>query len=183
MSSIFSNTKEAFSLKSNFELNRALFLFRIIGNKSFVKITTSLTRFALKYNLPFTSLIKITVFDHFCGGLNEKECIPLIQKLYNKNVFSVLDFSTEGFETEEEFDLCLEKKISIIDFVKGKKEIPFVVFKPTCLGSFSLFSKVSSNVILNKEEKLKWSRVVERFEKICKKASQENIKILIDASN
>lgn len=181
MSSIFSNTKEAFSLKSNFELNRALFLFRIIGNKSFVKITTSLTKFALKYNLPFTSLIKITVFDHFCGGLNEKECIPLIKKLYHKKVFSVLDFSTEGFETEEEFDLCLEKKISIIDFVKGKKQIPFVVFKPTCLGSYSLFSKVSSNVILNNEEKLKWSRVIQRFEKICKKASQENIKILIDA--
>ena len=66
-----------------------------------------------------------------------------IKKLYHKNVFSVLDFSTEGFETEEEFDLCLEKKISIIDFVKGKKEIPFVVFKP------SLKKEVFTKIIVN----------------------------------
>ena len=181
MNNIFSNTKEAFSLKSNFELNRAYFLFKIIGNQSVVKLMTSLTNFSLKFNLPVTPIIKATVFDHFCGGVTQEDCISVIEKLYKKNVCSVLDFSTEGFINEIEFDNCLNKKLSIIDFIKNKNEVPFAVFKPTCLGSTDLFIKMSSGLSLTDSENDSWSRVVDRFEKVCEKAFSENIKILIDA--
>ena len=181
MNNIFSNTKEAFSLKSNFELNRAYFLFKIIGNQSVVKLMTSLTNFSLKFNLPVTPIIKAIVFDHFCGGVSQEDCIPLIEKLYKKNVCSVLDFSTEGFTNEIEFDNCLNKKLSIIDFIKNKKEVPFAVFKPTCLGSTDLFIKISSGLALTDSENDSWSRVVDRFERVCEKAFFENVKILIDA--
>ena len=181
MNNIFSDTKEAFSLKSNFELNRAFFLFRIIGNSTFVKLTTSLTKFALKFHLPVTPIIKATVFDHFCGGVSEEDCIPVINKIFDKNVYSVLDFSTEGFDSEKEFDECLRKKISIIDFIKNRKEIPFAVFKPTCLGSTELFKKVSKFEKLNNSENDSWNRVIQRFDQVCSKAFKENIKILIDA--
>ena len=181
MNNIFSNTKEAFSLKSNFELNRAYFLFKIIGNQSVVKLMTSLTNFSLKFNLPVTPVIKATVFDHFCGGVSQEDCIPVIEKLYKKNVCSVLDFSTEGFINEIEFDNCLNKKLSIIDFIKNKNEVPFAVFKPTCLGSTDLFIKMSSGLALTDSENDSWSRVVDRFEKVREKAFSENVKILIDA--
>ena len=181
MNNIFSNTKEAFSLKSNFELNRAYFLFKIIGNQSVVKLMTSLTNFSLKFNLPVTPVIKATVFDHFCGGVSQEDCIPVIEKLYKKNVCSVLDFSTEGFINEIEFDNCLNKKLSIIDFIKNKNEVPFAVFKPTCLGSTDLFIKMSSGLALTDSENDSWSRVVDRFERVCEKAFSENVKILIDA--
>lgn len=181
MNNIFSNTKEAFSLKSNFELNRAYFLFKIIGNQSVVNLMTSLTNFSLKFNLPVTPVIKATVFDHFCGGVSQEDCIPVIEKLYKKNVCSVLDFSTEGFINEIEFDNCLNKKLSIIDFIKNKNEVPFAVFKPTCLGSTDLFIKMSSGLALTDSENDSWSRVVDRFEKVCEKAFSENVKILIDA--
>ena len=181
MNNIFSNTKEAFSLKSNFELNRAYFLFKIIGNQSVVKLMTSLTNFSLKFNLPVTPIIKATVFDHFCGGVTQEDCISVIEKLYKKNVCSVLDFSTEGFINEIEFDNCLNKKLSIIDFIKNKNEVPFAVFKPTCLGSTDLFIKMSSGLALIDSENDSWSRVVDRFEKVCEKAFSENVKILIDA--
>ena len=181
MNNIFSNTKEAFSLKSNFELTRAYFLFKIIGNQSVVKLMTSLTNFSLKFNLPVTPVIKATVFDHFCGGVSQEDCIPVIEKLYKKNVCSVLDFSTEGFINEIEFDNCLNKKLSIIDFIKNKNEVPFAVFKPTCLGSTDLFIKMSSGLALTDSENDSWSRVVDRFEKVCEKAFSENVKILIDA--
>jgi proline dehydrogenase len=181
LNNIFSNTKEAFSLKSNFELNRAYFLFKIIGNQSVVNLMTSLTNFSLKFNLPVTPVIKATVFDHFCGGVSQEDCIPVIEKLYKKNVCSVLDFSTEGFINEIEFDNCLNKKLSIIDFIKNKNEVPFAVFKPTCLGSTDLFIKMSSGLALTDSENDSWSRVVDRFEKVCEKAFSENVKILIDA--
>lgn len=181
MNNLFSDTKEAFSLKSNFELNRAFFLFKIIGNSTFVKLSTSLTNFALKFHLPVTPIIKATVFDHFCGGVSEEDCIPVINKMFIKNVYSVLDFSTEGFNSEKEFDDCLRKKISIIEFAKNRKEIPFAVFKPTCLGSKDLFKKVSKFEKLNELENDSWNRVIQRFDKVCCKAFKQNIKILIDA--
>ena len=181
MNNLFSDTKEAFSLKSNFELNRAFFLFKIIGNSTFVKLSTSLTKFALKFHLPVTPIIKATVFDHFCGGVSEEDCIPVINKMFIKNVYSVLDFSTEGFNSEKEFDDCLRKKISIIEFAKNRKEIPFAVFKPTCLGSKDLFKKVSKFEKLNELENDSWNRVIQRFDKVCSKAFKQNIKILIDA--
>ena len=181
MNNLFSDTKEAFSLKSNFELNRAFFLFKIIGNSTFVKLSTSLTNFALKFHLPVTPIIKATVFDHFCGGVSEEDCIPVINKMFIKNVYSVLDFSTEGFNLEKEFDDCLKKKTSIIEFAKNRKEIPFAVFKPTCLGSTDLFKKVSKFEKLNELENDSWNRVIQRFDKVCSKAFKQNIKILIDA--
>jgi len=181
LNNLFSDTKEAFSLKSNFELNRAFFLFKIIGNTTFVKLSTVLTNFALKFHLPVTPIIKATVFDHFCGGVSEEDCVPVINKMFDKNVQSVLDFSTEGFDSEKEFDDCLRKKISIIEFAKNKKEIPFAVFKPTCLGSTDLFKKVSKFENLNDSENDSWNRVIQRFDQVCSKAFKENIKILIDA--
>lgn len=52
MEKIFNNTENAFILKSDAELNRAHFLFKMIGNPSLVKVGTSLTNFALKLHLP-----------------------------------------------------------------------------------------------------------------------------------
>ena len=181
LNNIFSNTKEAFSLKSDFELLRAQFLFKIIKNKTLVKVSTFLTNFALKFYLPVTPIIKMTVFNHFCGGVSELDCNPVIKKMYDKKVSSVLDFSTEAFNSEIEFDNCYDKKISIIEFIKYRSEIPFAVFKPTCLGSLDLFKKKTKGEDLNFEENLLWIKVVERFEGVCQKAYDNDIKILIDA--
>ena len=181
MNNIFSNTKEAFSLKSNFELLRAQFLFNIIENRTLVKFSTLLTNFALKFYLPVTPIIKMTVFNHFCGGVSELDCNPVIKKMYDKSVSSVLDFSTEAFNSEIEFDNCYDKKIAIIEFIKDRPEIPFAVFKPTCLGSLDLFKKKTIDEDLSDKDNILWKRVVERFKGVCQKAYDNNIKILIDA--
>ena len=181
LNNIFSNTKEAFSLKSNFELLRAQFLFNIIKNRTLVKFSTLLTNFALKFYLPVTPIIKMTVFNHFCGGVSELDCNPVIKKMYDKSVSSVLDFSTEAFNSEIEFDNCYDKKIAIIEFIKGRPEIPFAVFKPTCLGSLDLFKKKTIDEDLSDKDNILWKRVVERFKGVCQKAYDNNIKILIDA--
>ena len=181
MDSIFNNTEQAFSLKTNFELLRAKFLFKIIQNKFLVKISTAMTNIALKLNLPVNSIIKLVVFNHFCGGTSENDCNAIIKKMYSKNVNSVLDFSTEAFISEIEFDNCFDKKISLIEFIKKRKDIPFAVFKPTCLGKIELFKKVSKGESLKSEELKKWKRVVERFEGVCQKAFDCDVKVLIDA--
>ena len=181
MNNIFSNTKDAFSIKTDFELLRAHFLFKIIENRFLVKIGASLINFSLKFYIPITPLIKVTVFNHFCGGVSESDCNPVINKMYDKNVCSVLDFSTEAFKNETEFDKCFKKKLSVIDFIKNRVDIPFTVFKPICLGRLGLFEKVSSDKKLNVMEEEEWGRVQFRFEGVCQKAFDNNVKILIDA--
>lgn len=180
MEKIFNNTENAFSLKSNAELNRAHFLFQMIGKPSLVKIGTSLTNFALKFHLPVEGLIRKTVFDHFCGGVNEQDCLKVVEKMYTKGVSSVLDYSVEGKEEEEQFDACLAMTLKTIDFAKENKAIPFAVFKPTGLGKIDLYEKVGAKLPLSSSEQYEWNRVVARFEKICQYAFDHNVQILID---
>ena len=90
--SIFDNTEIAFTLKSDSELERAYFLFKMISIEPLVKIGTSATKFALNMHLPIEGLIRSTVFDHFCGGINENDCMPVVHNLYDVGVYSVLDY-------------------------------------------------------------------------------------------
>ena len=118
MDNFFNNTQIAFSLKSDTELDRAYFLFKMIANQPLVRIGTAVTNFAIKAHLPVEGLIRATVFDHFCGGISEDDCIPVIDKMYTKGVSSVLDYSVEGKEDEGHFDEALQKILKIIDFLK-----------------------------------------------------------------
>ena len=101
---LFENTEVAFRLKSDSELERAYFLFRMIANEPLVKIGTAVTKFALNIHLPVEGLIRSTVFDHFCGGVNQADCMPVVDKLHEAGVYSVLDYSVEGKEAEQQFD-------------------------------------------------------------------------------
>jgi proline dehydrogenase len=180
MDKIFNNTEKAFSLKSNSELNRAHFLFQMIGKPALVKIGTSLTNFALKFHLPVEGIIRKTVFDHFCGGVSEQDCLQVVAKMHTKGVSSVLDYSVEGKEEEAQFDACLKMTLKTIDFAKENKAIPFAVFKPTGLGRIDLYEKVGIKATLSTTEQEEWNRVVARFEKICQYAFDNDVKILID---
>ena len=181
MDKIFNNTEVAFSLKSDTELERAYFLFKLIESQPLVKIGTAVTNFALKAHLPVEGLIRSTVFDHFCGGVNEHDCLSVVDKMYTKGVSSVLDYSVEGKEEESQFDSALEMILKTVDFAKERMAIPFAVFKPTGFGRIALYEKVGSGAELNEKEKEEWSRVVARFDKVCKIAHDKDVALLIDA--
>lgn len=181
MRNIFNNTQIAFSLKSDTELDRAYFLFKMIANEPLVRIGTAVTNFAIKANLPVEGLIRATVFDHFCGGVNEDDCISVVDKMYSKGVSSVLDYSVEGKEEEEQFDAVLEKTLKLIDFAKEKKAIPFAVFKPSGFGRLALYQEIGEGKKLNAAETEEWNRVVARFEKVCKTSYDNDVALLIDS--
>ena len=179
--SIFENTEVAFKLKSDSQLERAYFLFKMIANEPLVKIGTVVTKFALKAHLPVEGLIRSTVFDHFCGGVNENDCMPVVESLSKLGVKSVLDYSVEGKEGEEQFNSTLNKVIELTAFSKINNAMPFSVFKPSGLGRFELFQKVTENIELSNQEVIEWSQVKKRFDVASNSASQANIKLLIDA--
>ena len=179
--SLFENTATAFALKSDSELERAYFLFKMISSQPLVRIGTAATNFALKANLPVEGLIRSTVFDHFCGGVNEEDCLSVIDKLYTKGVSSVLDYSVEGKEVEEEFDNALEKILKIIHFCDERDAMPIVVFKPTGFGRFLLYQKKTEGIELTASENDEWNRIVGRFNAVCKLAKEKDVEVLIDA--
>ncbi|WP_418638749.1 proline dehydrogenase family protein [Winogradskyella sp.] len=178
--SLFENTETAFELKSDSELERAYFLFKMISSEPLVRIGTAATNFALKAHLPVEKLIRATVFDHFCGGVNEDDCLPVIDKLYTKGVSSVLDYSVEGKSVENQFDNALAKILKIINFCDEREAMPIVVFKPTGFGRFLLYQKKTEGVVLTSEEEAEWGRIVGRFDAVCKLAKEKDVEVLID---
>lgn len=181
MENIFNNTQVAFALKTDTELDRAYFLFKMIDNEPLVRIGTAVTNFALKAHLPVEGLIRATVFDHFCGGINEEDCLTVVDKMFSKGVSSVLDYSVEGKEEEEQFDAALEMTLKTVEFAKERQAIPFAVFKPTGLGRFYLYEKIGQKQPLTLAEKAEWNRVIARFDLICKTAHEKEVALLIDA--
>jgi len=177
---LFDNTKIAFELKSDSELERAYFLFKMISHQPLVRIGTAATNFALKAKLPVESLIRSTVFDHFCGGVNEDDCLPVIDKMYTRGVCSVLDYSVEGKEDEKAFDAAMEKTLKIIRFSDEKEAMPIAVFKPTGFGRFHLYQKKGEGKEFTGAENKEWDRVVARFDKVCKLANEKDVEVLID---
>ena len=178
---IFDDTEIAFSLKTDSELERAYFLFKMISIEPLVRIGTAATNFAIKAHLPIEGLIRSTVFDHFCGGVNEEDCLSVIDNMYQKGVSSVLDYSVEGKESEKEFDSAKDKILKIIDFANEIDAIPIAVFKPSGFGRFYLYEKISSGEALTENEEEEWSRVLERYDAVCKKAKANDVAVLIDA--
>ena len=180
MENIFNNTEVAFALKSDSELERAYFLFKLIESQPLVRIGTAVTNFALKAHLPVEGLIRSTVFDHFCGGVNENDCLSVVDKMFTKGVSSVLDYSVEGKEEEAQFDAALEMTLKTIEFAKERNAIPFAVFKPTGFGRFALYQKIGEGKALTNEGQEEWNRVVARFEKVCQTAHEKDVALLID---
>ena len=180
MASLFENSERAFILKSDKELKRAHFLFKMISNPSLVRIGTAATKFALKAKLPVEGLIRSTVFDHFCGGVTDKDCLPVVDKLYGVGVSSVLDYSVEGKEEEAQFDACLTKVVELTDFAEHREAMPISVFKPTGLGRFAIWQKKTEGTNFTANEAEEWKRIEQRFDIICKRAYDTNVEVLID---
>jgi len=177
---LFNNTEIAFALKNDSELERAYFLFKMISHEPLVRIGTAATNFALKAKLPVEGLIRSTVFDHFCGGVNEDDCLSVIDKMFTTGVSSVLDYSVEGKEEESTFDDARDKILKIVQFADEKEAMPIVVFKPTGFGRFYLYEKKSEGKPFTAEEQDEWNRIVARFDVVCKLAKAKDVEVLID---
>jgi len=177
----FENTEHAYKLKSNRELFRALYLFKLISNQRLVAFLTKVAILAIKFKLPISFLFKYTVFKQFCSGISEKDSIDEVDRLASYNVKSYMHYASESQKSEVGMDESLTKILDTLKFSSGKSALQFTVFKATSLGPIDLFEKVSAGIDLNYEEKNIWRRVLNRIEVCCKTARSLNVKIFIDA--
>ena len=178
----FNDTKVAFKIKSNTDLKRAYWLFRIIGSPVVVKVGKFFMIIALKLRLPVNFIVKKTIFKQFCGGENIQECTKTIQALGTHQIGTILDYSVEGKIKEDDFDQTAKIIIQTIEKAASEKSIPFAVFKITGISEFSLLEKASQKKEpLTASEENKLNQVKSRINDICSKAKQMGVPVFIDA--
>lgn len=178
---IFTDTQTAFANRTDKELQKAYWLFRLVKNPKWVKIGKALLNIALKIKFPVKWIIKPTVFSHFCGGETIMECENTIRSLGHYNIGAILDYSAEGSKSEKSFDDIARKILETITTASEENNIPFAVFKVTGIARFELLIKKCSHEVFTKEENSEYTRVIERVEKLCNAAYQSQTPLLIDA--
>ena len=177
----FNDTEIAFRGKSNSDLERAYWLFKIISVKLLTKIGPRLTSFAMTLGLPIRPLIKATIFKHFCGGETITECESTISQLDKGLVGAILDYSVEGEDDEKVFDDTCEEIMRTIKRADGDKRIPLTVFKVTGLGRLDLIAKMDAMLDLNNSEQVEFEKIRHRVNKICALAHERDVRVMIDA--
>jgi proline dehydrogenase len=178
----FGNTEIAFSQKTNRELRKASWLFRMMNNPKLVDIGNVLALKAVEWKLPFAeSIIRSTIFEQFCGGTTLLDSMPAIEKLVKAKTKTILDFGAEGKNSEEDFNLTMNENIRAIDFASRSRNIPFVCIKITGLGRFELLEKIQRNAPMTHDEQNEYFNVSKRVDAICHSAREKGISILIDA--
>lgn len=175
----FDNTENAFKAKSDFDLKKSYWLFKMISNPALVKFGAKTAPIGLA--IGFKGLIKNTIFKQFVGGETIHDCDRTIAELGKYNIGTILDYSVEGKESEADFDACLKETLETIHKAKNDKHIPFCVFKVTGLARFSLLEKVTAKETLSEIETKEYERVKHRVYLICKEAHQNNQPLFIDA--
>lgn len=180
---LFENSAHlAFQLKSDTELKKTYWLFKMMKSPLLTRFGAILMTWLLKYRIKWVRrLIKRTIFNQFCGGETSIDCLPVIEKLQKIGVKSVLDYSVEGKSLEMDFEHAYLEMLSNVDLAAKTSALPFIVFKPTALGEISLYEKTSLLLPLNDDEKEAWRRIKLRFKKICQRAAEKKVRVLIDA--
>ncbi len=179
----FNNTKTAFIIKSNKDLKRALFMYKLISYPTLVKIFNPLIRIASAIHFPINWIVKPTVYAQFVGGETLQECSPVVEKLKTGNVYSILDFSVEGKEEDEDIQLALEETLRAVDFAAANENIPFAVFKPTAFVKDEALEVMSTSSDPDADNIREGEKFRDRVDQLCGRAFSKGIPIMIDAED
>ena len=178
----FQNTKIAFDYKSDQELRKAYWLFKLVGSPALVRFGRWATNIALSLRLPINGLIKKTIFQQFCGGETIQECKKTTEKLAHYGVRSILDYSVEGQTSEKNFEATTKEIIATIQEAKNKADIPLAVFKISGVSRFEILEKFNNPDAQNTEEdKKSYDGVINRVQRICQAAFDAGVPVMIDA--
>lgn len=179
----FEDTKTAFSIKSDRDLFRANILFKLISYPILVKIANPFIWICSTLRLPIGWIVKPTAFKHFVGGETLNDCQPAVSKLKSGGVYSILDYSVEGKESEKAIDAALQETLRAVKNAGSNPDIPFAVFKPTAFGNSHALEALSGSSVADKEIIEEGEKFRARIDQLCKTAFDNDIPIMIDAED
>ncbi|MFW5645563.1 MAG: proline dehydrogenase family protein [Bacteroidota bacterium] len=178
------NTQIAFKIRTNSELRRAGLMFRLISRPGLVKFGNAFISTMARSGIPVNWIVKPTVYRQFVGGETIDECSAVIEKLATGKVKSILDYSVEGKENDEDIQKALEETLRVIDYAGKNRNIPFAVFKPTAFIKSSALEKLNiGDQNLPEEEWEEGVKFRDRVNQMCRRAASYDLPILIDAED
>ncbi|SHF23664.1 proline dehydrogenase family protein [Vibrio gazogenes] len=121
------------------------------------------------------------IYKIYFGGENIKEAIDTSDKLSRDGTASLLDYAVEGIDHSSGFQAALDNTIRLIKLSSHNKHLPFVVIKPSSIGSSLIYQKISQRQCLSAGEINDWNQIKQRYEDIFQFASQHNVKVMVDA--
>lgn len=179
----FENTEIAFAYKNNKELKDTDRIFKMMSNASLVSIGSKLGVFALKMHFPFVkSIVKNSIYKQFCGGTTLLNSLPAIQKLEAHQTLTILDYSSEGKDTEVELNKTMNEIIRAIDFAKDYESVPVVSVKVSGLAQDTLLENLLLDENNLKMEDLRdYRNFLKRMDNICHAATKRDLIVYFDA--
>jgi proline dehydrogenase len=180
---IFNDTEVAFKLRSDKELRRAYLMFKMISSSTLVKISNFLIPGAVKTGIPMGWFIKPTIYKQFCGGETIPECNKVVNGLSRVNVKTILDYSVESKEKDEDIEIALLETLRTIENSVNNPNIPFAVFKPTAFIKTHALEFLSNGQKIDSDIENEGRKFYNRVERLCNAAFEIDLPILIDAED
>lgn len=178
----FTNTEIAFAAKSDAELKKSARLFGTMNKKWLVDLSAPLGLWAMKWRLPFVKWIaKATIFDQFVGGTTLLKTMPVINKLYESDVLTILDYGAEGRSSEKGYNQSMNEFIRAIEFADKNESTPVVVVKISSLTRHGLLESIQNGETLNSDTRKEYRSLLKRIDSICHVSSENTVSIFFDA--
>ena len=195
----FENTKEAFAYKTNEQLKKSRWLFKIMQFGLLVKLGSYITPWAIRWRLPIKGLLRSTLFEQFVGGESLAQTDGVISQLGRFRVGAILDYGVEGSNaTDEKYDHEKDVFISVIEHAAHSSNIPFISIKVTGLVASPILEQLNVTIgtknnnfweggvdhaiiQLSKDHARSWEKLMTRMHEICKYAETKNVGVMIDA--
>ena len=178
----FTDTRVAFEAKSDAELRKAIWLFRLMNQSALVSLGSKLGLLALKLRLPFTErAIKATIFEQFVGGTTLLETQRTVEQLAQYKVATILDYGAEAKETEADFDHTLQELLRSVEFAAHHDSVPLVTTKVSGLAPNPLLEAVQRGDTLSEADRATYARLQERLHTLCHAAREHRVGIFFDA--
>lgn len=175
------DTEIAFASRSNSELMKMEWMFSLMNNPSLNKMATSTLLTVIGWRLPIKSVVKYSIFNHFCGGETLEECKKTIGNLARFRIGTILDYSVEGEKNESAFEHVVKETQATIRIAASDKSVPFAVFKTSGICEVGLMEKSQFGQSLTDAEAQALERGRNRFAAICSEAGRNGVRLFVDA--
>lgn len=178
----FSDTEKTFAHLSDADLKHSGRMFSLMGKTWLTNIMAAVGVPAVKIGLPGAAWgVKNTVYRQFVGGTSLVDALPTIEKLYEQNVTSILDYGAEAKSTDEDYNNFMKETLRGIDFSAEAPAANAVVVKITALAPDEMLARLNDAPLdFDDTTHAHLQATLKRLDAICAQAEKRDVHVYID---
>ena len=179
----FADTERTFKHLSNTELRQASWLFALMGKPWLTRLLSSAGVFCVRWRIPGAAwAVRRTIYRQFVGGTDLTDALPTIERLFRREVTSILDYGVEAKSEDADFDRLVEEVRRAIQFGAQAPAAGSVVVKVTGVAPNEVLEE-HNDVAIEFDGALdsRLAQVIDRLETICATAAKQGVQVYLDA--